>query len=271
MDAIKIKLPEHHLVVVENFVKASQSDDRIVAAFLGGSYGRGTADEFSDLDLYLIIADDAFNHFIANKEVFLHLLGEPIFIEDFDIPGIVFYFFADGTEGELGIGTESDFSRIHSGPYTVLEDKKDILAGVEFSQDRPDMIQQTEKLRRLVYWFWHDLSHFITAMGRGQLWWAAGQLEALRRFCVNLMRMQNNFADLEVGDEPYFKIEKALSVDQLSALQTTFCPLEREAMLTSCFVIVRCYKELAVSLTHTHGIIYPDVLEQVVVQRLENL
>ena len=48
-------------------------------------------------------------------------------------------------------------------------------------------------------------------MGRGQLWWAYGQLEAMRLLCLNLARLTQNFADTQVGDEPYFKVEQALS------------------------------------------------------------
>jgi hypothetical protein len=80
-----------------------------------------------------------------------------------------------------------------------------------------------ETLRRLVYWFWHDLSHFITAMGRGQLWWAYGQLEELRRYCVNLAHLRHNFS---AEAEGYEKIEQALPIEHLSSLQVTFCPLE---------------------------------------------
>jgi len=42
-------------------------------------------------------------------------------------------------------------------------------------------------------------------MGRHQLWWAQGQLEVLRRCCVNLARLQNNFSDTDAGEEAYFK------------------------------------------------------------------
>jgi predicted nucleotidyltransferase len=265
------KLPAPHQQVIDRFVKACQADHRIVAAFLGGSYARGAADEYSDLDLYLITTDEGFENFSLQRDVFLHLLGDPLFLENFDIPSIVFYMLADGTEGELGFGRESDFEHIHSGPYTVLVDKKNILRGVIFTGKKSDPGEQTEKLRRLIYWFWHDLSHFITAMGRGQLWWAQGQLEALRRFCVNLARLQYNFSDAEVGDEPYFKIEKVLPVEVLAPLQTTFCPLEKGAMLKAGFVILHFYKELATSLAQKHGFPYPDTLEQIMVQRLEDL
>ncbi len=186
-------------------------------------------------------------------------------------PTFFIFIFPDGTEGELGFGRESHFNHIHSGPYRVLLDKKRILAGAVFPRREPAPADQIETLRRLVYWFWHDLSHFIIAMGRGQIWWAYGQLEALRRYCVNLARLRQNFADADVGEEGYFKVEQAIPVEQLSSLQATFCPQEEGAMLQSVLVIVLFYQELAPFLARTHGITYPADLERVMVDRLEKL
>lgn len=50
-------MPAHHQAVVARFVAACQADERVLAAFLGGSYAAGTADARSDLDLYAIISD----------------------------------------------------------------------------------------------------------------------------------------------------------------------------------------------------------------------
>ena len=264
-------IPPNHQTVLDRFVVACQSDDRITAAFLGGSYARDAADAYSDLDLYLITTDDDFNGFYAQRSAFMRRLGDPVFIEDFDIPNIVFYILADGTEGELGLGCESRFDDIHHGPYQVLVDKKGILTGAVFTGQEPDLVGQTEKLRRLIFWFWHNLSHFITALGRGQLWWAQGQLEELRRYCVNLARLRSDFTDAEAGTEPFFKLEQVIPVEQLSPLQPTFCPMARDEILASGLALVQFYKELAIPLAMTHGISYPDILERVMLRRLEGL
>jgi len=91
------KLHPNHQAVLDRFVKACQSDDRIVAALLIGSYVKGKTDEHSDLDLYLITIDEAYNDFVSKRESFIRLLGEPLFMEDFDLPGIVFLIFPDGS------------------------------------------------------------------------------------------------------------------------------------------------------------------------------
>ena len=268
MDLPAIQLLHHHQVVMNRFVAACQADARVVAAFLHGSYARGTADAYSDLDLGLITTDAAYEDFCAGREAFLQLLGEPVFLEDFGATVTVFFILADGTEGELAVGRESQFHHMHGGPYRVLLDKKHLLAGAVFPWHEPAQAEQVEMLRRLVCWFWHDLSHFTTAMARGQIWWAYGQLEVLRLQCVNLVRLRQNFSAVADG---YEKVEQAIPVEQLSSLQATFCPLEQGAMLQAALVIVRFYRELAPLLARTHGITYPAALERVMYGRLEKL
>lgn len=267
----QIQPPHNHQTVINRFIAACQADERVVAAFLGGSYASGTTDAYSDLDLYLITTDEAYDDFFAGREAFMRLLGEPVFLEDFHGFGadFVFFIFPDGTEGELGLGRESHFHHLHGGPYQVLLDKKGILEGVVFPSYEAPQTEQIETLHRLIYWFWHDLSHhFITSLARGRLWSAYGALEDLRLTCVNLARLRQNF---HAEAEGYEKVEQALPVEQLSPLQSTFCPMERSAMLQAALVIIRFYQELAPPLAHAHGITYPIALERLMYSRLEHL
>lgn len=248
-----------------------ESDERVVAAFIGGSYATGQVDAYSDLDLYLITTDGKYEDFLAGREAFVHLLGKPLFLEDFGEPYSLFYIFSNGTEGELWIGRESQFNHIHSGPYRVLLDKKGVLTKVVFASHKSDLAGQMETLRQQIHWFWHELSHFITAIGRGQLFWAYGQLEAMRLMCLNLARLGHSFADTVVGEEPYFKVEQALPREQLASLNATYCPIERTAMYQAVFVILSFYRELARPLARTHGLTYPAELDRLMVERLETL
>src|SRR5688572_6007248 len=124
METEKTKLLPNHQEILDRFSAACRSDERILAAFLGGSYARETADRYSDLDLYIIVSDAAFDDFNTGRMEFLRLLGRPVFVENFDIADNVFYFFFfdNGAEGELGVGRESDYADIHGGPYLVLVD-----------------------------------------------------------------------------------------------------------------------------------------------------
>jgi predicted nucleotidyltransferase len=275
MDTHGLSLPQAHQLVTDRFVAACQADARVVAAFLGGSYARGAADAYSDLDLDLITSDAAYDDFFAGREAFVRRLGEPVFLQDYhdDAHGggvdFVFFTLADGTECEIGLARESQFTHLHAGPYRVLLDKRGILAGAVFPLPEVDQDEQTETLRSLISWFWHDLSHhFITPMARGQLLSAYGALEDLRRTCVNLARLSENFA---AEAEGYEKVEQALPAERVAALAATSCPLERDAMLDAAHAIVRLYEVLAPPLAEAHTIPYPAELARMMSARLEQL
>jgi predicted nucleotidyltransferase len=271
MDEHELQQPLHHQIITHRFVEACQIDERVIAAFLGGSYARGTNDVYSDLDFGLILSDETYEYFLADCEAFIELLGEPVFLENYQVDSTdtVFSIFSDGTEVELLLGRESHFTHIHMGPYKVLLDKKAILAGTVFSWHQPTHDEQIETLRRLINWFWHDLSHhFVTPMARGQLWSAYGALEDMRLTCVNMARLQQNFS---MKAEGYEKVEQALPVEQLDPLQASFCPLERNSMLQAALIIVRFYQELAPPLAEAHGIPYPADLARIMSGRLEQL
>ena len=266
-----MQLRPNHQIIIDRFITACQTDDHVAAALHVGSYVKGLADEHSDLDLYVITTDEAYEDFTANRATFVGQLGEPLFMEDFDLPDILFLIFSDGSEVELSFRRESKLSQVLGEPYKVLLDKKHITANILPQGRQINEDEQTEKLRRLIYGFWHELSHFTTALARRQLWWAQGQLGALRLHCINLARLQNDFSDQEIGEEGYFKLEKAIHVEQLSALKTTYCPMEEDAMLESAFVIVGFFRNIATELSKMHAIIYPERLDKVIVEKLNKL
>ena len=257
-------LPTKHKMIVDRFLAACQGDARIVAAFLGGSYASGAADAHSDLDLYLITTDEAYEELLSERETFARKLGDPLFMEDWGTPNCYFLILADGTEVELWMGRQSHFLHIHGGEHLVLLDKQGILTGVTFPLHEANPTEQTENLRQLIMNFWHEVGHFHKALARKQLWFAYGSLETMRHICVNLARLRYNFADEGVGEEPFFKIEQAMPVEQLAPLQATFCPLEIEAIQQAGDVLLQFYREAATALAEGHGLTYPAALERAI-------
>lgn len=262
------RTPRDNGSVIARFVAACSADDRIVAAFLHGSYARGEADGHSDLDLALVTTDDARAQVWSDRADLIHRLGQPLFLEDFGSDVTCFFVLADGTEGELSIGRESRPQEIHEGAFQILLDKKGILTNSTFPAHHPDPAEQTEALRRILFWFWHELSHLTAALGRGQLWWAYGQLDAMRGMCVNLTRIEQGVPALE---EPYEKVDRAISMTELSALRSTFCPMERGAMVQAGRDILRFYRERAPLVAQARGVPYPAELDRLMSERFHDL
>lgn len=254
---------------LDRFVTACEQDDRVVAAFLGGSRGRGEADAYSDVDICVIAKDDAYEALIGDRAAFVGRLGTPLFLEDFGFAGLVFFILADGTEGELFFGSEGRLEELEPGPrFRTLFDPGGILEGVAFAEERADPSGRHEVLRQILTWFWHELSHFVAAIGRGELWWAAGQLESLRGHCVNLVRIEHGaFA----GEEPYEKLDRTIDHAALSPIAETFVPMERGALLRAARELVGFYTEKAPGVAEANGATYPLDLEELMVKRLDEL
>ncbi len=257
--------------VIARFVKACQEDPRVLAATLYGSRASGAEDAHSDIDLAVVTSDAAFDSFMAERGSLVQKLGNPLFIEDFDIPDMLFVILDDGTEIELALGRESKFSASHGGPYRVLLDKRGILAGAAPAPRTAEPAEQVETLRRLIAWFWHDLSHFITATARGQLWWAEGQLSVLRLSCINLARLRQDFSDPDADEDGFFKVDQILPAAALAPLAETYCPLEAKALINAAGHILRFYRELAQPLAQEHGLAYPTALDEIMTARLQAL
>ncbi|HJS25603.1 MAG TPA: aminoglycoside 6-adenylyltransferase [Actinomycetota bacterium] len=253
--------------LITRLVERCAADDRIVAAFLGGSRVRGGADDHSDYDISVIVVDASYAELIAEKDGFVRLLGEPLFLEDFGNENVAFVIFADGVELELLFFREGDLPSIRSGPHRVLYDQAEILSGLEFPPPVLDPDEQMRELRNLLFWFWHDLGHFTAAIERGQLWWAVGQLEQLRRYCVSLIRIEQG---VEVEDEPFWKLDAAISTDRLDPLRSTFVRVDRDELLRAGREILAFFRRQAPIVARTKGLSYPSELDALVGRHLDH-
>lgn len=253
--------------VRQRFTSACEADPRIVAAFLGGSFASGKADAYSDLDIYLVTTDATYGDFFAQRREFMRGLGEPVFLEDFNEFGfdMLLFTFADGVEGELALGRESNFTNIHGGPYKVLVDKKGLLAGKIFPLLAPTPEEQRKALRRLIYWFWEDVSHFVTLMHRGELWAAFTSLDQMRRKCVNMAHIEHDFSAEPAG---YLHAKQVISAEDLSLLESTFTSLEPIELFEASTTLVYVYRGIAMRLGSRYSIPYPAGLEEVLLDRL---
>jgi hypothetical protein len=180
----------------------------------------------------------------------------------------VFFVLADGTESEIFFGVEGRLDEVDPGRYRTVFDPDGILDGVVFDEERADPDEHREVLRQSLTWFWHELSHFIAAIGREQLWWAAGQLEALRGHCVDLVRMEHGSW---AAEEPYEKVDLVVDVDRLALLRSTFVPIEREALLRGANDLVRFFTETGPAVADAHCATYSVELERLMLDRLEGV
>jgi hypothetical protein len=249
--------------LIARFVAACETDDRVLAALLVGSHAAGNADTHSDVDLLAVVADDAYDDFVASLGAFVRLLGDPVLEETFDLPGIVFAIYADGADLELNIGRAGELAL--TGPCRVLLDRVGVVDRASRSASRPKA-ETTELVRRQVAWFWHDWSHFTTALARGNLVWAFGQLDDLRRTCLNLARL---LADPEADAEGYWKAEASVPDEVLADLRATMVLPQAAELEDASKRLLDLYRRLAREAATRYGLRYPDELDRLLSQRAD--
>jgi predicted nucleotidyltransferase len=256
-----------HEQVIERFADACSSDDRVIAAFVGGSIARGEADQYSDIDLCVVTADAEADDVFAGREAFVARLGTPLFLEDWGLEDPeVFVILADGTDVEVFFVPQSRIHEMQVGPILTVLDRTGLLTDLEVPVRAPHSEDLARELRRLLAWFWHDVSHLIKALGRGQLWWAAGEVESLRGYCVNLVRIEQG---LEASEEPCFKIDQDASTAVLDPLRSTFVPMRAEALGQAAAELVAFFGMRGRPLADSYGLEYPSELDRLFRNRLE--
>lgn len=77
------RIPLEREKLRETIYKDLVRDANILAFFYGGSLAKGNEDVFSDLDLRVIVKDEAFEAYRSNKKERAKLWGEVLYYEDF--------------------------------------------------------------------------------------------------------------------------------------------------------------------------------------------
>jgi predicted nucleotidyltransferase len=260
------KKRDHRQATIQSFTHACAKDERVTAAFLGGSFATGLEDERSDLDLYLLILSEKYPEFFAKRHEFFKGFAVPVFLEDFHDFGfdMLVFILNNGVEGELSMASDDNFLHIHGGTYKVLVDKKELLNNVVFPLQGPSQTDQVKILRKHLWWFWRDLSLFCVALDRGQKWTAYGYLESMRLRCVILARLDRDFTTWANG---YEKLEGAAEALSLKSLEKTISVLETGSMVNAANDLIDFYRTIGPNLARKNNLEYPESLEQVILNR----
>ncbi|MDZ8186981.1 MAG: nucleotidyltransferase domain-containing protein [Nostoc sp. ChiSLP02] len=70
-----MSVPEPQRVFLEQIISQLKKDDRLLGVAIGGSYLSGQMDEYSDLDLIIIVADDSYQQVLDERKLFANRLG----------------------------------------------------------------------------------------------------------------------------------------------------------------------------------------------------
>src|SRR5262245_29120232 len=113
------------LDAIARFRAYCEDDPLVLAAFLGGSFAAGRAREDSDVDVYVISAEEAYRQLWERRLDFVRPMGDAELVEDhrnFEGLGfdLVHFELVGGVTGEVAYAHTGNFMATHGGPHEVF-------------------------------------------------------------------------------------------------------------------------------------------------------
>lgn len=229
-----------HEALLARAVASLQADERVVAAWLFGSRGRQTADELSDLDLWVVVKDEICDALVAERQRYVTQLGEPVLLLEspMNAPTGGGYLMAL-YPGQAGVHQidwywqrQSDASRPRKA--VLLFDRVGIPQDTRQEQldevGSDDSLMEAERATRVT-----QLSAFFWAMGnigmkgivRRKAWDTVGLLELLKGL-VDEVKYLVGLSTVEPGSEAWRMdtVPPVQQSDQLLLLRETMREME---------------------------------------------
>lgn len=130
--------PPRHARILRALVDAGERDDRVRTVMVGCSIGRGVADELSDIDAHVMVADDAWPAVVDDVERVANAAGEPMEVLVHRLDGVsrdthrhVFVQYCDGVQLSLVVQPlAAQTRRGRAADVVVLHDPDDHLGVV---------------------------------------------------------------------------------------------------------------------------------------------
>ena len=181
-----------HYQFVDNLKKAFQENPLFIGIAVGGSYLSNQLDEYSDLDIYLVVSDAAaILDFDAKKEI-LATVANPLccYTNGHDARVIICLYQLESALLHVDWKwlTLKEFEDRVENPAVIFEHKSAltaVIARTESSYPKPD-IERTESR------FWSWIHYVLSKIGRGELLEASDYLSEVRTCCVGPLLLHKN-------------------------------------------------------------------------------
>ena len=182
-------IPARHAEVVARARAVLPEDPRILAAYLVGSIASGEADEHSDVDIHLVITDDAAEAFRTAYADILEAVAGPLVLAD-PIPGLI-----------GGLGITEDWFHVDLIAHPLAEYDPEQYEAVVPLFDRggdllpPARVPDTSDTspyfpERAVNLFFYFIGNLVTVLGRDERVVGNMGVNAIRDQLIAVMRAE---------------------------------------------------------------------------------
>jgi hypothetical protein len=156
-------MQQEYIAAVRSKIEA---DDRLAAAWLEGSFGRGTADRYADIDLHLLLAPADLEPFTANVERWLSTIQPVVLCTRLFDGRLVNVLTAAGLRVDLVLHSEASVTLDPSKTRVLITKGEHLL----FASGTPPHISgNAELLQQQSNEFWRCIALLPSVVGRNEL------------------------------------------------------------------------------------------------------
>ena len=187
--AILKKLGEERDHLLEQVMQVLQADSRVTGAWLSGSYGRGEVDEWSDLDLHVVVQDEYLSAVLDEHTALFERCGKPLLIfggmPSNSMPGGHFWLVQYAPymlEIDWNIGPTQKAAR----PEASLVLFEHVAIPIASALDAVDGERRREEANTQLSFFWAMAPIAIKFVGRGHTRLAVKHMDLLKGAFIKL-------------------------------------------------------------------------------------
>jgi len=248
--------PPQHRELLGRALAWFRDDVRAVGLVVGGSLAHGETDFYSDVDLYVVVRDGAFEDVFAERASIAEAVGSPLFCFTVDpVPRgstdyIVVY------EGPIKFDfmylKESDLEPHPKwvGCVALKDTDGRVGAVVARSEALGPPRPSAEGLSELNQKFWTWCWYAFGKIERGELWEALDGLHSIRSLAlVPLLDWA-----LERPHEGYRRLEQKTDPEEASGLLATVAPVRAQALYAALRAEVELFRKLRATVLNRYGL-----------------
>jgi len=234
-------------------VQLLEADSRVEGAYVVGSMADGTFDDYSDIDLYIVVKDERYTEAYQERFRFAEQIGDVLSTFEIEWPNcqLLGAIYRNYMEVDFCY-TMLEKVEVFSDRYKILLDRtgrvRQTLVKKDFTVDaRKELRTQTE-------FALYNLLHAVHMLKRGEYWSSIKQIETLRRRIVVLM-------DLSLGKdiaEEYRRLESLFPLKVEKKLRKTLCSYGNRAIEKSIAAAVQLFCEVGKELAGKFSVEFPS-------------
>lgn len=251
--------------LIDAVAEALRGDPRIEAAWLSGSFGRGTADAFSDVDVLALVPEDQYQEVTQAYAADVSAIAQAVLINPLFGGAIVNVVTADWQRFDLSFVRHEQLDRYDAAHLKPLFNRGG--ASPPRRPSPPPYAPPADKVEAMTKEFLRVLGLLAVVLGRGEQVLAISGIELQRRALIDLMIETNRVPPQDRGGALHLR--RLLTPAQLDVL-AALPPLkaERQAIIDANVTITRLFLPLARQLCEEVGAPWPQALEDATRRRV---